>query len=174
MSEGYRPGKVGFPASATSRARSRRVKQLEHLSPRERLDALWAEAQSETDFYAWIRRCAKEANAVFGLDWLYYHTLNSVGSDEGFPDCFLLSLRRKTLLFLEVKTVAKLPVHQRLVATPLGPGSKRDQVHAHNQQRWIDTMHAFESMAALGGLTIISRVISPADGVWIRRAIGFP
>lgn len=54
-------------------------------------------AVPEKDLQASVKRLAK-ANG-----WLFYHTLDSLGSDEGFPDCVMVNAAAGRIVFAELK-----------------------------------------------------------------------
>lgn len=60
------------------------------------------EIRPHVDEASWLAYVTDYATRVARPPWRRYHTLNSVGSDSGFPD--LVLLRPPRLLFVELKT----------------------------------------------------------------------
>ncbi len=53
---------------------------------------------SEAQLLAAVRRLARYRG------WMVYHTADSRRSEPGFPDCTLVSVRQRRLIFAELKT----------------------------------------------------------------------
>ena len=69
---------------------------------------------SETEFQAWVISVAKQSG------WKHFHTYNSRRSVGGFPDLFLVNVKRDISLFVELKTATgKVRIEQRHWLTEL-------------------------------------------------------